>query len=89
MSEELTEMQLQVLSAVRDEGLPTNDVAVSRRTGLSGDVVRRALLDLAGDHLEVVRHTDDPVSERVEVRAFTDAAVTRPPTQDWQGEGAG
>jgi hypothetical protein len=84
MSEELTEVQLQVLSAVRDEGLPTNDVAVARRTGLSGDVVRQALLDLADDHLDVVRHTDDPVAQRVEVRAFTDAGVARPPTKDWQ-----
>lgn len=81
MVTELNEVQLQVLSAVRDEGVPTNDVAVTHRTGLDREAVRSALRSLAEDHLDVEERHDDPVSDRVEVLGFRgDGAATRPST---------
>ncbi|HZI98073.1 MAG TPA: hypothetical protein VFD41_11175 [Actinomycetales bacterium] len=67
MAEELDEVELQVLGAVRDESLPTNDVALADVTGLGRDVVRAALVRLGERHLTVTPHHDGDVSDRVEV----------------------
>jgi hypothetical protein len=83
MAYELSEVELQVLSAVRDEGVPTNDVAVTQRTGFDRDVVREALRALGGDYLDITPRDDDPVSERIEVLDFVgDGGLTRPSTKE-------
>jgi membrane protein implicated in regulation of membrane protease activity len=79
MADELTEVERQVLSAARDERLPTNDVALAEVTGLDRDVVRAALVRLGEDYLRVTPHHDVPVSERVEVVGVKgDGGLTRP-----------
>ena len=82
MADELTEVERQVLSAVRDEGLPTNSVALTQRTGFDHDVVKQALHSLQGRLLRT-EPRDDGQSHRTEVVAFLgDGAAPREPTGD-------
>lgn len=84
MAEELTEVERQVLSAVRDEGLPTNTVALTQHTGFDEDVVRQALESLGGTHLRI-EPRDDGLSRRIEVVAFLgDGGVARELVDDEQ-----
>lgn len=82
MATELTEVQLQVLSAVRDEGVPTSDAEVVRRTGLTEEAVREAVLALSDDYLLVKSASEERGIEILDFKG--DASVARPPTRDWQ-----
>jgi hypothetical protein len=82
MADDLNDVERQVLSAVRDEGLPTNSVALTQRTGLDHDVVKQALAQLGRDHL-ATEPRDDGHSQRTEVVGFKgDGALPRDPTTD-------
>jgi DNA-directed RNA polymerase sigma subunit (sigma70/sigma32) len=85
MATELNEVELQVLSAVRDNGVPTTDAEVADRTGLTREAIREALRSLGDDYLLVRPHGQDPDGDVVEVLDFKgDGAVPRPPSTDWE-----
>lgn len=85
MAENLTEVQLQVLSAVRDEGVPTGDTEIIRRTGLEPAAIRQALRELGDDYLLIRPRGEDAGGEAIDVLDFKgDASVPRPPSRDWQ-----
>ena len=85
MADELTDVERQVLSAVRDEGLPTNSVALTQRTGFDHDVVKAALESLSGEHLTTERR-EDGHSHRTEVTGFLgDGGLPRAPATDALG----
>ena len=85
MANDLNEVQLQVLSAVRDNGVPTTDAEIADRTGMTREAVREAMRSLGEDYLLVRPHGGDAEGDAVEVLDFKgDGAVPRPPSKDWE-----